>query len=92
MQPLKLLPDSVPKERAIELCNKSIRRMLDNYRQYHNPRYPALIRKRFKLRNWLQHCNQSHFTREELGLITNGWLIGQIGAVSAMIVKTNRFT
>jgi len=92
LEQLALLPDPIPKKRAIELCNQSIRRMLDNYRRYHNPKYPPLIRKRLQLQQRLKRCNQTHFTCEELGLVPPGWLIGQIGAVAGLIVRTNRFT
>lgn len=84
-------PESIPRDRAVELCSQSIRRMMHNYLRYHNSKYPPLIRKRLQLRQRLKYCNQTHFSRDELGLVTPSWLLCKIGAVAWLIVKTNRF-
>ncbi|WP_257265395.1 hypothetical protein [Endozoicomonas sp. ONNA2] len=81
----------VSKKQAIRLCNQSIRRMLNSYRHGKNTNYPALIRKRIHLRRWINESGRTEFTREELGLAKPGWLLQQIGAVSALIPKTNRY-
>ena len=82
----------IPREKALHICNRSIRRMLDDYRQRPRPYWPRFIRKRLATRRMITASGDSHFTCEELGLAEPGWLPQQIGALSALIVKTNRFT
>lgn len=85
------MTESIPKKKAITLCNQSIRRMLDHYQRNKNPHWRALIQKRIRLRRWIKQSGRPAFTRKELGLSEPGWLLQQIGAISALIQKTNRY-
>ncbi len=65
--------------------------MMESYQRFHNPKWPVLIRKRLKLRQWIETCGKDDFTRDELGLADVVWLMRQIGGVGALIPRTNRF-
>ena len=82
----------VSREQAINLCSQSIRRMLDSYQKHSNPKWPSLIRKRIRLKKRLRVSGKQYFTRQELGLIDPVELMQHIASVSALIVRTNRFT
>ena len=89
MEQMSFLPGLITRRRAIECCDTSIRKMMRNYKKFHNCKYPALIRKRIKLLIQLKSSRKRYFTGDELGLISNKWLLSEIGYVSSMIVRSN---
>lgn len=81
--------NTLSKQKAIQLCDRSIQRMLENYKQSKNPEWPKLIRKRIQLKKQILMSDRENYSRDEIGLAPPGWLIEQIGLIGGLIPRTN---